>query len=97
MVEKQARVILTDRWYNTCDAHAAMQSPFHFELDVRDIGTEFVRINIDYIPNKVPLSSRLEMRPSSSSEWHFLAPQDYPISFCNASLTATTKDFTSSF
>lgn len=25
-----------------------MQSPFHFELDVRDIGTEFVRINIDY-------------------------------------------------
>lgn len=28
--------------------HAAMQSPFHFELDVRDIGTEFVRINIDY-------------------------------------------------
>ena len=49
------------------------------------------------IPNKIPLSSRLEMSPSSSSEWHFLAPQDYPISFCNAPPTATPKDFTSSF
>ena len=34
IMEKQARFVLADRWYNTCDPYAAIQSPFWFELDV---------------------------------------------------------------
>ena len=52
MTEKQAKFILTDRWYNTCDHYAATQSPFWFELDVADIGTEFVKIKIDFDTEK---------------------------------------------
>lgn len=52
LTEKQAKFILTDRWYNTCDHYAATQSPFWFELDVADIGTEFVKIKIDFDTEK---------------------------------------------
>lgn len=48
MVEKQARITLTDRWYNTCDRYAAELSPFYFELDAEDIGTELVRVDVDF-------------------------------------------------
>lgn len=48
IVEKQARVILTDRWYNTCDPFAALQSPFWFELSAKDIGEEFVKVKVNY-------------------------------------------------
>lgn len=48
LVEKQVRVVLTDRWYNTCDPYAAVQSPFWFELDTADLGTGFVKLDIDF-------------------------------------------------
>ncbi len=52
IVEKQARIALSDRWYNTCDPYAAVQSPFWFEIDAADIGAEFVAINIDFDTDK---------------------------------------------
>ena len=52
IAEKQARFALTDRWYNTCDPHAAMQSPFFFELDNCDIGSGFARVDIKYDTEK---------------------------------------------
>ena len=46
--EKQARIILTDRWYNVCDIYAAYQSPYWFELDKTDTGDGFAKVDIDY-------------------------------------------------
>ncbi len=46
--EKQARFILSDRWYNTCDPFAAYYSPFWFELDNMDTGSNFVTVDIEY-------------------------------------------------
>lgn len=48
ITEKQARFALTDRWYNVCDAYAAVQSPFWFEVDTADIGAEFATVTVDY-------------------------------------------------
>lgn len=48
ITEKQARFVLTDRWYNTCDPYAVSLSPFWFELDVSDTGSEFTKVVIDY-------------------------------------------------
>jgi hypothetical protein len=48
IVQKQARFVLTDRWYNSCDAYAGVQSPFWFELDAEDVGEGFVRIDVDF-------------------------------------------------
>ena len=48
IAEKQARFILSDRWYNTCDPYAAAQSPFWFELDTLDVGNGFAKVAIDY-------------------------------------------------
>jgi hypothetical protein len=48
LAEKQARFILTDRWYNTCDPYAAVLSPFWFELDVTDVKDDYVTVDIDY-------------------------------------------------
>ena len=52
IAEKQARFTLTDRWYNTCDPYAAIQSPFWFELDVTDTGCKFTKVVIDYDVDK---------------------------------------------
>ena len=48
IIGRQARIILTDRWYNVCDPYAAAQSPFWFELDAKDLGNDFVTVNVDY-------------------------------------------------
>ena len=52
IAEKQARFILTDRWYNACDPYAAYQSPFWFELDVEDLPDGYAEINIDFDTEK---------------------------------------------
>lgn len=52
IAEKQARFILADRWYNTCDPYAACQSPFWFELDTLDVGDGYATIDIDYDTEK---------------------------------------------
>ncbi len=52
LTEKQARFILTDRWYNVCDPYAAVLSPFWFELDAADVGDGFVRVDIAYDTEK---------------------------------------------
>lgn len=46
--EKQARFILTDRWYNVCDPYVHVQSPFWFEIDKTDTGDGFAKVDIDY-------------------------------------------------
>lgn len=48
ILEKQARFILSDRWYNTCDPYAAYLSPFWFELDASDIPGGYVKVDIDF-------------------------------------------------
>jgi len=48
IAEKQARFILTDRWYNTCDPYAAVQSPFWFELDALDVGEGYAKVDVDF-------------------------------------------------
>lgn len=48
IAEKQARFILSDRWYNVCDPYAATQSPFWFELDNIDIGDGYAKVTIDF-------------------------------------------------
>ena len=48
LVEQTARLILTDRWYNTCDAYAASQSPFVFELSTEQLGRGYVELMLDY-------------------------------------------------
>lgn len=48
LIEKQARFILSDRWYNACDPYAAVLSPFWFELDVTDVTNGYVTVQIDY-------------------------------------------------
>ena len=52
IVEKEARFILSDRWYNTCDPHAAIQSHFSFELDKDVIGDGFATVDIYYNTEK---------------------------------------------
>lgn len=52
IIEKQARLTLTDRWYNPCDAYAAELSPFSIELDVTEIGDSFVRVELKYDTEK---------------------------------------------
>lgn len=48
LVEKTARITLTDRWYNPCDPYAAELSPFAIELDAEQIGSDFVRVDVDF-------------------------------------------------
>lgn len=48
IAEKQARFILSDRWYNVCDPYAAQQSPFWFELDEIDVGNGYAKVDIDF-------------------------------------------------
>ncbi|MBE6553589.1 MAG: exo-alpha-sialidase [Ruminococcaceae bacterium] len=48
LVEKQARFAFADRWYNTCDPYVTYSAPFWFELDVADIGSDFVRLDFDF-------------------------------------------------
>lgn len=48
IAEKQARVILTDRWYNTCDPYAAAHSPFWFDLEKQDVGDGYANVDIDF-------------------------------------------------
>ena len=46
--EKQARITLSDRWYNACDPYAAVLSPFWFELDASDLNGGYTDVVIDY-------------------------------------------------
>ncbi len=48
LTEKTARITLADRWYNSCDPHAAADAPFTFEVDTIDLGTDFVSLTVDY-------------------------------------------------
>lgn len=48
IAEKQARFILSDRWYNVCDPYAAFGAPFWFELDSTDTGDGYVDIDVDF-------------------------------------------------
>ena len=48
IAEKNARFILSDRWYNTCDPYAAAQAPFWFELDTLDVGEGWCRVDVDF-------------------------------------------------
>jgi len=48
IIEKQAKFILTDRWYNTCDEYAYLTSPFNFLVDIKDTGREFVKVSADF-------------------------------------------------
>ncbi len=48
LAEKSARISLADRWYNTCDPHAAAFAPFTFEVEAGDLGSEYVRLSIAY-------------------------------------------------
>jgi hypothetical protein len=48
LAEKKARFTLADRWYNTCDPYCAELSPISFEIDVKDIGTSYVKLSIEY-------------------------------------------------
>ena len=48
IAEKQAKFILADRWHNTCDEYAAMNSPFGFELDKSDVGDDYACVDIVY-------------------------------------------------
>ena len=48
IAEGNARIILTDRWYNTCDPYAAEFSPFSFELTREDIGNGYVDLVLEY-------------------------------------------------
>lgn len=48
IAEKQARFILSDRWYNVCDPYAAYQSPFWFDLDALDTGKGYAKVDIDF-------------------------------------------------
>ena len=52
LVEKSIRFVLTDRWYNACDAFAAVQSPFWFEVDTDDIGCDTTELVIQYDVNQ---------------------------------------------
>ena len=52
ILEKQARFILTDRWYNTCDVYSAFSSPFWFELDTRDTGNGYCTADIEFDTEK---------------------------------------------
>ncbi|MEE0928983.1 MAG: sialidase family protein [Acutalibacteraceae bacterium] len=52
IAEKSARIILTDRWYNTCDPYVTHYSPFWFELDAVDLGESYSEVNIDYDTEK---------------------------------------------
>lgn len=52
IAEKQARFILSDRWYNTCDPYAAVQSPFWFDLDKIDVGNSYSKVDIDFDTEK---------------------------------------------
>ena len=44
----RAKCILTDRWYNPCDAYAAYQSPLVFELERKDTGDNFAAVDVEY-------------------------------------------------
>jgi len=48
IAEKEAMFVLTDRWYNTCDPYAAIQSPFSFKIDKNDVGEGFVNVDVAY-------------------------------------------------
>lgn len=48
MVEKTARVTLTDRWYNPCDEFAMDDSPFGFEVSTDEIGTDFTELLLEF-------------------------------------------------
>ncbi len=52
LIEKSVRITLSDRWYNPCDPYAGLLSPFFFELDTDDIGTDFVRLEAEYDTEK---------------------------------------------
>lgn len=47
LAEQSARLILADRWYNTCDPYA-IEASFVFEPTVKDIGTGYVTLSISY-------------------------------------------------
>ncbi len=48
VIEKQARFILSDRWFNTCDRYAHILSPFFFEISKEDVGDGFFTLSILY-------------------------------------------------
>lgn len=48
LTEQTARLTLTDRWYNPSDPYVAEFSPFAFEPTVEQLGTEYVKVDIDY-------------------------------------------------
>ena len=48
IAEKQAKITLTDRWYNPCDEYASVQSPFSFVIDKKDVGDDYAIIDINY-------------------------------------------------
>ena len=48
LLEKQARVSLADRWYNTCDPYIPMTAPFWFEVDASELDGEWATLTVDY-------------------------------------------------
>jgi len=48
IAEKQARFILSDRWYNVCDPYIIRHAPFWFELDALDTGSGYAKVDIDF-------------------------------------------------
>ena len=48
IAEKQAKFILADRWHNTCDEYADINSQFSFEIDKSDVGDDYACVDIVY-------------------------------------------------
>lgn len=46
--EKQARFILSDRWFNACDPNAMFRAPFWFEIDKGDTSGDFCDVSVEY-------------------------------------------------
>ena len=48
IAEKSAKMILGDRWYNTCDESAGERAPFAFEIDKSDLKEGYSSVDIVY-------------------------------------------------
>ena len=52
IVQDSARLVLSDRWYNTCDPYAAEFSPFSFDIKAEDVGEGFAELVLEYDSQK---------------------------------------------
>ena len=48
IAQKSASIVLSDRWYNTCDETVAQRCPFAFEICKTELGDGFARLEIEY-------------------------------------------------